>query len=104
MDTFNINRRRFLKTASASFALAALGTRGLDLVYPAKTIRVGLIGTGWYGKSDLFRLIQVAPVEVVALCDVDSVMLKKRAKWLAKDNARGKCLICTRTIERCWQL
>jgi len=34
--------------------------------------RVGLIGTGWYGKCDLFRLIQVAPVEVVALCDVDS--------------------------------
>ncbi|MFN5915795.1 MAG: gfo/Idh/MocA family oxidoreductase, partial [Planctomycetota bacterium] len=25
--------------------------------------RVGLIGTGWYGKADLFRLIQVAPVE-----------------------------------------
>ena len=37
--------------------------------------RVGLIGAGWYGKCDLFRLIQVAPVEVVCLCDVDAKML-----------------------------
>ena len=29
--------------------------------------RVGLIGSGWYGKCDLWRLIQVAPVEVVSL-------------------------------------
>ena len=34
-------------------------------------MRVGLIGCGWYGKTDLFHLIQVAPVEVVGLCDVD---------------------------------
>ena len=33
--------------------------------------RVGLIGCGWYGKCDLLRLLQVAPVDVVALCDVD---------------------------------
>ena len=33
--------------------------------------RVGLIGCGWYGKSDIFRLVQVAPVEIVSLCDVD---------------------------------
>ena len=32
---------------------------------------MGLIGCGWYGKTDLFRLIQVSPVEVVSLCDVD---------------------------------
>ena len=37
--------------------------------------RVGLIGCGWYGKTDLFRLLQVAPVEVVSLCDVDKLML-----------------------------
>ena len=48
-----------------------------------KTRRVGLIGTGWYGKSDLFRLIQVAPVEVVSLCDVDKVMLEKAAEMTA---------------------
>ena len=84
MDTFNISRRSFLKSASASFALAALGSRGLDLIYSASSIRVGLIGTGWYGKSDLFRLIQVAPVEVVALCDVDRNQLKEAGDMVSQ--------------------
>jgi predicted dehydrogenase len=84
MDNFNINRRRFLKGASASVALAALGARGLDIIHPFRTIRVGLIGTGWYGKSDLFRLIQVAPVEVVALCDVDKNMLKEAGNLVSE--------------------
>src|SRR5215831_17422904 len=71
---FRINRRAFLKTASASLALSALGADALDIVNQ-KPKRVGLIGTGWYGKSDLFRLIQVSPVEVVSLCDVDKHLL-----------------------------
>ena len=54
--------------------MSALGAYGADLVNQ-KPRRVGLIGTGWYGKSDLWRLIQVAPVEVVALCDPDKQML-----------------------------
>ncbi len=71
---FHISRRRFLQTASASLALSGLGAEGLEVVN-AKPRRVGLIGCGWYGKSDLMRLIQVAPVEVVSLCDVDQQML-----------------------------
>ena len=90
MDTFNINRRGFLKSASASFALVALGLRGLDAIYPDKTYRVALIGTGWYGKSDLFRLIQVAPVDVVALCDVDSNMLNDAGKMVSQRQKSGK--------------
>src|SRR4249919_1849835 len=90
MDRFYINRRRFLKTASASFALAALGAKGLDLIHPPSTLRVGLIGTGWYGKSDLFRLIQVAPVEVVSLCDVDRRMLSEAADMTATRQASKK--------------
>lgn len=46
--------------------------------------RVGVIGTGWYGKCDVFRLIQVAPVEVVSLCDVDSKMLDEAADLVAQ--------------------
>src|SRR3982074_3166411 len=71
---FNINRRRFLQTASASVALSALGADALDIVN-GKPKRVGLIGAGWYGKSDLWRLVQVAPVEIVSICDVDKQML-----------------------------
>ena len=84
MDTFNINRRQFLKTSSSAFALAALGMGGIDLIHSFAGKRVALIGTGWYGKSDLFRLIQVAPVEVVALCDVDSNMLKEAGDMVSQ--------------------
>lgn len=80
MHAFNINRRHFLKGASAALALSQFGAYGLDLIHPAKPWRVALIGTGWYGKSDLFRLMQVAPVEVVALCDVDKNQLDAAAK------------------------
>ncbi len=83
MKTFNINRRHFLKGASASLALSSFGAYGLDLVNPAKPLKVGLIGAGWYGKSDLFRLMQVAPVEVVALCDPDRHMLTEAGKLVA---------------------
>lgn len=41
-----INRRQFLKTASASLALSALGSYGVGLINQ-KPKRVGLIGTGW---------------------------------------------------------
>ena len=51
---------------------------------------MALIGSGWYGKIDLFRLIQVAPVEVVALCDVDSAMLLSAADMVAKRQKSGK--------------
>jgi len=84
MYNININRRGFLKTASASLALSTFGAQGLDIINPLKPVRVGLIGTGWYGKSDLFRLIQVVPCEVLALCDVDRNMLNAAGKMVSE--------------------
>src|ERR1044071_37230 len=84
MNNFNINRRRFLQGAAATLALTSLGAHGMDIINPPNTFRVGLIGTGWYGKSDLFRLIQVAPVEVVSICDVDKKMLQGAADMTAQ--------------------
>ncbi len=60
-----MRRRDFLKAGLCGLAGGALplfadGTGG-------QALRVALIGTGWYGKVDLFRLLQVAPVEVAAL-------------------------------------
>src|SRR5437762_6416828 len=69
-----MDRRHFLSTTTASLA-AALADN--------KPKRVGLIGCGWYGKCDLFRLIQVAPVEVVSLGDVDKRMLAEAAEMVA---------------------
>lgn len=76
-----MNRRNFLAaTAASAMAYAQTG----------KTRRVGLIGTGWYGKVDLLRLIQVEPVEVVSLCDVDSKMLNEAADIVASRQASKK--------------
>jgi predicted dehydrogenase len=72
--SFNISRRRFLQTSAAAFAYTALGAHGLELINK-KPRRVGLIGAGWYGKSDLWRLAQVAPIEIVGICDPDKRML-----------------------------
>ena len=89
LPCFNLSRRRFLQTASASLALSTLGVDALDLLN-GKPKRVGLIGTGWYGKSDLFRLIQVAPVEVVSLCDVDQHLLAEAADLVSRRQKSGK--------------
>src|ERR1700674_3212634 len=69
-----MDRRQFLSTSIASLAAA---------LADGKPKRVGLIGCGWYGKCDILRLIQVAPVEVVSLCDVDSRMLSDAADIFA---------------------
>jgi len=89
---FHISRRRFLQSASAFAALAAfpsLGVDALDLIH-GKPKRVGLIGAGWYGKSDLWRLIQVAPVEVVSICDVDKQMLAGAVEIASQRQKSGK--------------
>jgi predicted dehydrogenase len=87
------DRRGFLRTAAAS-ALAglALPASGAHAAWgrDPKPRRVGLIGSGWYGKADLLRLIQVAPVEVVSLCDVDAPMLASAAELVASRQASRK--------------
>ncbi len=77
-----MNRRDFLRAGSAGLTLAAAGGYHALAADP-KPPRVGMIGCGWYGKCDLLRLIQVAPVEVVSLCDVDTKMLADAADIVA---------------------
>ncbi|HTE23529.1 Gfo/Idh/MocA family protein [Flavitalea sp.] len=84
MQTFDLNRRRFIKGATASLALASLNASGMNVFNADKQYNVGLIGTGWYGKSDLFRLIQVSPVNVVALCDADKNLLAEAGKMVSQ--------------------
>src|SRR5437867_13137275 len=70
-----VNRRQFLKKSSAA-VLALSAASWVPTTFAAeKTKRVGLIGAGWYGKSDLWRLVQVAPVEIISICDPDKHML-----------------------------
>ncbi len=77
-----MNRRHFLRTGGAT-ALALSGLQRYSEVFADTRLRVGVIGTGWYGKSILFRLLQVAPAEIVSLCDVDSAMVADAAERVA---------------------
>jgi predicted dehydrogenase len=83
-----MNRRDFVKTSAALIGLSGLPAYAEQLAGTRK--RVGLIGPGWYGKADLLRLIQVAPVEVVSLCDVDKQMLADAAALVASRQSSGK--------------
>jgi predicted dehydrogenase len=83
-----MDRRSFLKSsAAAGFALSA---SGYFVAAESKPLRVGVIGTGWYGKCSIFRLLQVAPVEVVALCDVDKKMLAEAAEMVSQRQTSKK--------------
>lgn len=83
-----MTRRDLLKAGSA--AALALPAAGYAADLAGQKLRVGLIGSGWYGKCDLFRLIQVAPVEVVSLCDVDRNMVAEAAEMVAGRQASKK--------------
>ena len=84
-----MNRREFIHAGAAGLALSA-ASRSAWGAAAQQPKRVGLIGCGWYGKCDLFRLIQVAPVEVVSLCDVDRAMLAQAAEMVAGRQASKK--------------
>src|SRR5437868_11382223 len=77
-----MDRRDFLAAAAGAVALSAAPGYFVSAA-EEKPKRVGLIGCGWYGKCDLLRLIQVSPVEVVSLCDVDKRMLLEAAEVVA---------------------
>ncbi len=87
--SMKIYRREFLKTGAA-LALGVISSPAMSYLHQPKPLRVGLIGTGWYGKSDLFKLIQVAPVNVVGLCDVDKNLLKEAGSLVSQRQRSGK--------------
>lgn len=61
-----------------------------DVTSTKKTLRVALVGAGWYGNVDLYHLMQVGRdgttpynIDVVALCDVDANALERSTKRVA---------------------
>lgn len=85
------NRRKFLKSATqlaAGLGLAAMppATMARSLLHqprarfsPNATLRVGLIGCNSMGWADLSSALKQEGVECLALCDVDSNVLQRRA-------------------------
>lgn len=89
LPSVSLSRRRFLASSAAAATLASLHSRAYAAAANAPQ-RVGLIGAGWYGKSDLWRLIQVAPVDVVSICDVDQNMLAGAVEIASQRQASKK--------------
>ncbi|TWU40496.1 Gfo/Idh/MocA family protein [Novipirellula artificiosorum] len=73
-----MDRRDFLHRSAAAASLAAISSSA-HAAPSFKPRRVGLIGAGWYGKCDVLQLMNVEPVEIVSVCDVDSKMLGEAA-------------------------
>jgi len=90
MADFNLNRRKFIQGTSAVLTLSALQAKGLAFAGELNNMRVGLIGAGWYGKSDLFRLIQVSDIDVVTVCDVDRNHLEEADRLISERQASRK--------------
>lgn len=74
-----MNKREFLKSAAAvsSFALLPNATWAFG---PNKKLRTAHIGVGNMGAADLEAISSHKSVDVVALCDVDSINLAKAHK------------------------
>jgi predicted dehydrogenase len=74
----NTTRRQFLATATATAALGAKSPTA------NRTLKLGVIGVGWYGMVDAKAALKVGGVDVVAICDVDSEHLAKSAAELER--------------------
>ncbi len=76
-----MNRRHFLSvTPALLLSPACLHLRAAAPL--SERPRAALIGCGWYGRMDLLRLLQIADVEVVGLCDPDQEQLTTVAALL----------------------
>ncbi len=92
------SRRTFLKSGStlavgagmASFVPLELLASQRKRVAPGNRINVGAIGINGMGWADLNALMKNPEINVVALCDVDENVLRKRAAELAKANITVK--------------
>lgn len=75
-----INRRQFLGAAAGAAAFTTLHLQADS----ERKIRLGLIGCGGYGMTNLNAAFRAGGVEVTALCDVDSAHLDATAGRVEK--------------------
>ena len=76
-----MNRRAFIKQSSLATAAIASGMR-TPLFSQNTPLKIGLIGSGWYGLVIAKAALQAGGVEIVAVSDVDSEHLKNGVKEL----------------------
>ena len=85
----NINRRNFIKTAGLAGIGALMLPNSLlaspfDLPIVNKKVRIGMIGVGMRGQSNLSILAQRDDVEIVAFADPEPKMMKGAQEILSK--------------------
>jgi len=78
-----MNRRSFIEKTSLSSA-AFFSTINMPSLAKDRKLKIGLIGCGWYGMVITKAALKVGDVEVISVCDVDSVHLKDSADELEK--------------------
>ncbi|HEX4858712.1 MAG TPA: Gfo/Idh/MocA family oxidoreductase, partial [Usitatibacteraceae bacterium] len=76
-----MDRRSFLKAGSAGM-LAATSWRMAGAA--SRRLRIGIIGTGMRGQVLLAELLKRDDVEVIALCDIEPIMLGRALAMIEK--------------------
>lgn len=79
MNTFDLNRRRFLRTCALS-ATAISAAPFLRAAEPARQYKTALIGSGWWGKNILVEALASGRCKGISLCDVDAHTLEVAAE------------------------
>lgn len=77
-----MNRRTFIKRSSLATAAVATGFP-TPLFASEKKLKIGLIGSGWYGMVIAKAALEAGGVEVIAVADVDSTHLTNSLNELA---------------------
>lgn len=78
-----MKRRKFLEMASSGSAAVATSLY-FPKAYQEKKLKIGLIGSGWYGMVDLKAALKIGGVDVIGICDVDSEHLATSADEVEK--------------------
>lgn len=79
-----MNRRDFLATSATAGTLLASNAFTPAFARTRSKLRLGMIGTGMRGQVLLRELVRRDDVEVVALCDIEPIMLGRAMKMIEK--------------------
>ena len=86
----NINRRRFINNTALGILGIPLLTGAFRNVAPSDRVRVAHIGLGGQGNSHMNWFNALSEVEIVALCDVDKIILGETHKRLQSKNQNAR--------------
>src|SRR5690554_4740848 len=76
-----MDRRKFIQRTSVGTA-AMVTAFNIPAFAQNRKLRIGLIGSGWYGMVVAKAALKSGDVEVIAVCDVDTDHLKNSAAEL----------------------